>query len=355
MLGKGRIRKRWAAAAAAFILAAGFICGLTAMNASAGTSVDLQASCSLKVQMPVEVSALLDPESPVTVKLYQVASIDEDSAFGYEALQGFEGLDLGSLTKEGAVAKDWDAQAKEAYDLVNDEEADRTFQLTKAGSVFEGTESGLSVGLYLMVVDELYSAAGTKRFDFIPMLISLPLIVEGGTFDYDLIVELKYGEEDLLGDLIITKHLMKSDSDHLPVTFVFHVTCDEADYDRYLDITFDASGTQSLLIEGFPAGASVKVEEVYDGAGYRLDGSVKSQTVTIIADELVTAEKPVASAEFSNTRDDEEKGGYGVTNHYTLGENGWVVEKVSDNTSTDNVVYLVPEVVPGTAEGSGEE
>ena len=77
--------------------------------------------------------------------------------------------------------------------------------------------------------------------------------------------------------------------------------------------------TGSVTLEDLPAGSTVKVEEVYSGAGYELESGPTPESVIIIADG--EAGSPV-QVEFTNTVDGSTNGGYGIVNNFRQGEDG---------------------------------
>ena len=89
---------------------------------------------------------------------------------------------------------------------------------------------------------------------------------------------------------------------------------------RIESLDFEAAGDSSVTITKIPAGAKVKVTEVYSGASYKLT-SANDQTATIVATDRGSTNTP-ASVSFTNDIDDNMNGGYGVKNNFKLDENG---------------------------------
>lgn len=108
-------------------------------------------------------------------------------------------------------------------------------------------------------------------------------------------------------------------------TFVFQIDITKADgttQSKVEALTFDAAGKQSAKITGLPAGAQVKVTEVYSGASYELTSMNGVQTTITANDEYSAADAPTAEVSFINETDGRTNGGYGVVNHFELDENG---------------------------------
>ena len=87
-------------------------------------------------------------------------------------------------------------------------------------------------------------------------------------------------------------------------------------------LTFDKVGDQSVHLTGLPAGAVVKVTEVYSGASYDLKSDNGVETVIKANDEYSQADAPVAEVSFVNDVNNSTNGGYGVINHFELNDKG---------------------------------
>ena len=87
-------------------------------------------------------------------------------------------------------------------------------------------------------------------------------------------------------------------------------------------MTFDKVGDQSVHLTGLPAGAVVKVTEVYSGASYDLKSDNGVETEIKANDEYSQADAPVAEVSFVNDVNNSTNGGYGVINHFELNDKG---------------------------------
>ena len=107
-------------------------------------------------------------------------------------------------------------------------------------------------------------------------------------------------------------------------TFVFQIDITNGDKkeSKVEALTFDAVGDQSVHLTGLPAGAVVKVTEVYSGASYDLKSDNGVETVIKANDEYSQADAPVAEVSFVNDVNDSTNGGYGVINHFELNDKG---------------------------------
>lgn len=307
----------------------GFTVALSAFvlpRAYAAESVETDRECSLSFAIGGTYEEL--NETPVTVNLYKVA--DMTSTGEYTALAGFEDLDLGQIGSD-MTAEEWEQKAQSASDIVETAQTQPAAVVTTAGG--EGTASGLDTGMYLVEAEAAQSAY--YDYTFSPYLISLPNNYYYGTGNdewvYDVTGnELKPEQEARMGSVEIDKDLLSfNGSGSAQATFVFQIditTLKGETETRQAAMNFTGAGSESLVIDEIPAGASVTVTEVYSGAGYELaEGSSAEQSAQVIADDIV-------SVTFQNEQDGTPNGGYGVVNHYSIDENGqWQWSQMADS------------------------
>ena len=193
-------------------------------------------------------------------------------------------------------------------------------------------DQNLETGLYLVSVEQLVTP--NYVYTFTPYLISLPnnYYSGEGTSDawvYNLTgdnaIGLKPEQQQRTGDLIINKTLKNQNTTFGDkATFVFQIDITNGDKkeSKVEALTFDAVGDQSVHLTGLPAGAVVKVTEVYSGASYDLKSDNGVETVIKANDEYSQADAPVAEVSFVNDVNDSTNGGYGVINHFELNDKG---------------------------------
>lgn len=197
----------------------------------------------------------------------------------------------------------------------------------------------------------LVSKARTLNYEyyFAPELVSLPgktvvdengekipvYTTDQGEWEYNVAVTLKPEFVYRFGSLQIVKNLVSYETAvgmKEPVTFVFQVDAvwgdqenfddNELVYSNVVSITFtDPGRKESAVLERIPAGARVRVTEVYSGSSYEVENPVV-EGLTITANDVV-------QAEFTNTYNRKNRSGYGINNEFTYNGNGWDWE--SDN------------------------
>ncbi len=168
-------------------------------------------------------------------------------------------------------------------------------------------------------------------YTFAPELVALPgkaaddsgavNTANPGEWLYDLTVQMKPEQSLRMGQLEIVKTLLSYETS-APATFVFHVEAvldGEKVYDQVVSATFTAAGEERILIDDIPVGAEVTVTEVYSGASYELTTDGTQRTVIAAED--------TAEVGFTNTYNRKKRTGYGITNHFTYGEDGWQWEQ----------------------------
>lgn len=304
---------------------------LTLPGAKAANAINTGQKCSIEFDISGNSSELLSANIPVN--LYKVASVDVSG--NYTATGTFAKLDLSSVSADNldTAAAIWSERAAEAKKLLKDDtEPTTTVTLTQG----RGTATGLNTGLYLVDTPEVVTTNYT--YTFTPYLVSLPtnnyynIEDEANRNDdwiYDLTdsnaIGLKPEEHARYGDLKINKRLANHNATTgKKATFVFQIEITPLKSNktetRIESLDFEAAGDSSVTITKIPAGATVKVTEVYSGASYKLI-SEKDQETTIVATDK-DAKGDLASVSFTNDVDDNMNGGYGVKNNFKLNENG---------------------------------
>lgn len=264
----------------------------------------------------------------LSVKLYRVASVDKTGT--YTPVGDFSGLDLSALSRENKnSAAEWLKRAQDAENKVTDSTAFAADPTIKNGTA---SVKNLETGLYLVHVEQLVTP--NYIYTFTPYLISLPNNYYNGegTSDawvYNLTganaIGLKPEQQQRTGDLIINKTLVNQNTTFGDkATFVFQIDITNGDKteSKVEALTFDAVGKQSVHLTGLPAGATVKVTEVYSGASYDLKSENGVETEIKANDEYSEADAPVAEVSFVNKANDHNNGGYGVINHFELKDGG---------------------------------
>lgn len=198
--------------------------------------------------------------------------------------------------------------------------------------------------------DVLVSKARTSVYEyyFLPELVSLPgkmvedengekipatNTADSGEWTYDMAVTLKPDREYRFGSLEIVKTLSDYETAagmKEPVTFVFSIEArmgedavfenNELVYSNVVSVTFTDPGQKSALVERLPAGARVRVTEVYSGSSYEPVTPAEVTGLTVEANAVV-------QAEFTNTYNHRNRSGYGINNKFTYNGNGWDLEQ----------------------------
>lgn len=336
----GKIKRSGALAAACMLL---FLAAVPKEAYGAGAIETEKTDCSMEFSLGNDFGELDSLSIPVAV--YRVAEVDVSGS--YQAESAYSGLGLDGVNS-GTTAADWEEMAEKAAQIAApgalDEDGRIAVQNLPAGSrtpdaktTVSGAEEtvlgDLATGMYLVLAFTVDSAE--YQYSFAPCLVSVPGngYYDGGddAWIYDVSVALKPDRTERFGNLEITKAL---DSYHAGsgASFIFQVeaqkTIDGVQTTVYSDVvqlTFDAPGSKSLLIENeIPAGASVTVTEIYKGAAYEVSGS-DVQIVTVSADNT-------ASAAFTNTYNEQLNGGSSIVNNFqpvlAEGENG---EEIVEN------------------------
>ena len=302
---------------------------LTLPGARAANAIETDRKCSVSFSVSGEGNELTAADTDIKVNLYKVADVDVSG--NYTATKDFTGLNVSSVSADDkdAAASEWADRAKEAQKMLK-ESVEPTATVTLAKGI--GSKDGLATGLYLVDTPEVVTTNYT--YTFTPYLVSLPTnnYYSNGNDDwiYDLTKEynsavgLKPEEHARYGDLKINKTLAHHNATTgKKATFVFKIEITPLKgktETRIESLDFEAAGDSSVTITKIPAGATVKVTEVYSGASYKLI-SENDQETTIVATDKDAKGDP-ASVSFTNDVDDNMDGGYGVRNNFKLDENG---------------------------------
>lgn len=322
------MRKRVKEGSAIFLaLAVAFsVFALPGVWAANAIQVD-RTDCSVEFSVGSDYTEL--QKSDVTIDLYKVASVDKSGE--YTVVKDFKGLDVSGLSIEDKAgsAAEWAKRAETAAQMAKAGSITPKKVVTKNGTVTAGK---LETGLYLICPEQVVTDNYT--YTFAPSMVSLPnnYYGDGGsdTWVYNLTgvngITLKPEQHERFGDLLINKTLTALNATSGDkATFVFQIDITKADgttQSKVEALTFDAAGKQSAKITGLPAGAQVKVTEVYSGASYKLTSMNGVQTTITANDEYSADGAPTAEVSFINETDGRTNGGYGVVNHFELDENG---------------------------------
>ena len=298
---------------------------LTLPGARAANAIETDRKCSVSFSVNGEGNELTAAGTDIKVNLYKVADVDVSG--NYTATKDFTGVDVSSVRADNNdAASEWVERAKKAKEKLSDSvKPVATVTLTRG----IGAKAGLDTGLYLVDTPEVVTTNYT--YTFTPYLVSLPTnnYYSNGNDDwiYDLkdtnAIGLKPEEHARYGDLKINKKLANHNATTgKKTTFVFQIdiTRKGKTETRIESLDFESAGDSSVTITKIPAGATVKVTEVYSGASYKLI-SKNYQETTIVATDRGAKGDP-ASVSFTNDINNNMNGGYGVKNNFKLDENG---------------------------------
>ena len=298
---------------------------LTLPGARAANAIETDRKCSVSFSVSGEDNELTADGTNITVNLYKVADVDVSG--NYTATEDFTGVDVSSVRADNNdAASEWVERAKKAKEKLSASvKPVATVTLTRG----IGAKAGLDTGLYLVDTPEVVTTNYT--YTFTPYLVSLPTnnYYSNGNDDwiYDLkdtnAIGLKPEEHARYGDLKINKKLANHNATTgKKTTFVFQIdiTRKGKTETRIESLDFESAGDSSVTITKIPAGATVKVTEVYSGASYKLI-SKNYQETTIVATDRGAKGDP-ASVSFTNDINNNMNGGYGVKNNFKLDENG---------------------------------
>ena len=315
-----------------------------------------------------EVAEDLNSSAGVVLDVYRIASAVKDPKYDtYSYVFDVEGFDTLALEEDMDRDK-WDALAQKAAGIVKDSTVAPLATGAAEGSeaipdISKLSEEKLGKGLYLVIArsaeladkseyfgeveGRIVSYAQSEEFiySFAPQLVALPS--KGDLTDPDasantgdstpwantVTVYLKSSREDRMTGLVIRKTLSEyvAPSD---ANFVFRITA-EAEvkgetkqvYSRVVLITFTEPGEKTLTLENvIPVGASVKVEEIYEGASYRLKSGPAGALIAEAGENI----------EFSFVNEpDGSRNGSASANRFTKAENGdWPWERINDESDS---------------------
>ncbi|MBR2671628.1 MAG: hypothetical protein IKE27_05460, partial [Oscillospiraceae bacterium] len=158
------------------------------------------------------------------------------------------------------------------------------------------------------------------------------------TTTYSILIE---GEDSIsvtnwmiFGDLEIVKDLTSYEVSG-SVSFVFSVTAtldDKVVFDDVYGLTFDEAESKSIyIIDEIPVGAKVVVQEIYGGAGYKVNSDARIET-TIVPRYTEDSESPgITTVVFENRYDNSLKQGFGIVNKFEYTEDGWTYDNEGDS------------------------
>lgn len=325
--------------------------GVSVSQTYAADAVDVnKTDCSITVSVDIVVAEEAQAgqnqkyvedfkKMSIPVALYRVAEVDVTGQ-KYTNLEPFGTVNFSDINSD-TTAKEWKTKAEDAVkDL---EKATPVAQQNTVDGVAEF--NNLATGMYLVVPEETYNTDYTTKYTFTPYLTALPsseytLTGQGSdTWVYETTIGLKPEAEPQFGHLEIRKELLNYNETLGQTTFVFSVEAIDADgnllydsenkpvYSEVVSTTHEGLAAETVTLDKIPAGVTVRVTEIYSGASYEIEGAV-SQDVLIWSDAAVgqTVGGTVvetAAVTFENKYNGGNRGGYGVTNEFTSGNEGW--------------------------------
>lgn len=321
--------------------------GTGAFDSQAAIAVDVDRECDLDVSTKElqEMAEDAYTDAQVKVKLYRVASINESG--DYYTVDGFQSLHDGlSNISDSTTAAEWETMAQDAQKIVEDSKIVAAETSTAENGIV--SFKGIETGLYLVETESIVT--DNYIYNFKPYLVSLPnnFYSSSGSGDdnwyYELTEEknsamgLKPEEVVRYGDLQIRKDL--KDMNSMPgdkATFVFQIdiTTPKGKTEQRIEaVTFDGkTGSEFATLRRIPAGSTVKVTEIYSGAGYELaDGFSQPAPVTIVAKDDASPNAEVVMVTFENQPSGTTTGGYGIRNNFAKGDDGLYQYTGENNT-----------------------
>lgn len=290
----------------------------------AADAVDTNRTCTIRFAVPIE---KLNSVDSFSAKLYKVAEID--SSAKYKLTENFASISEIESVDENTTVEQWQEYANKAFARISQNtKADYSLDFVKGKARVQ-----TSVGLYLVVIDEIKTP--TDIFRFTPYLISVPgnNYKENGddTWLYEVDSLIKAEQETRYGKLVIEKKIDTFNLSMKDATCVFKVEAvkdGELVYSDVVAIDFKEYGTNSVTIEHIPAGAEVTVTEVYSSGSYKNTSGV-TQTTTIVADD---EDGNSVKVSFENTYNNRLiTGGTAVVNRFSKNQDGsWSWEKKSE-------------------------
>lgn len=291
--------------------------------------------------------------SDMVLDLYKIADAtrnDTYETYDYMLLEPF--VDDKAM-RRFMDEKDWVEFSKQVYEIIATQDVTavrKDVAVEDQQVVFDG----LKDGIYAVVPhgkDGVIDAAYSRRYayKFSPSVIALPtkdaidgVVNSGNSGDWldEATVYVKPSREHIYGDLEINKTVEGFAGE--PATFVFHIygelvdeiSDDKLTYDNYASVTYDGTEESSVAtVTHIPAGMTVTVEEVYEGARYSAalsEATRKTVGPIVSSHDVETGQGTIVSVEYHNVQDDRIIGGNGIENNFEYNpksedaENGWV-------------------------------
>lgn len=321
------------------------------MQARAAGPIIQDQDCTLTVSVPENMTDLGSDASAadfdkmtIPVDLYKVADVDVSGVF--TSTETFSDIDYNVVMDPETNAATWSNLATETGEALKDSD-EEPFEHGEIAGGNSAVIDGLKPGMYLVVPQDTFNADATVKYVLTPYLTALPsseytLTGTGSDeWQYEREIFLKGEAEPQFGKLTIQKTLANYNAALGPMTCVFQIDGSDAQgdvvYSNVVSITLSDANPVSETIENIPAGLKVRVTEVYAGASYEVVGDNLKET-TIVSDAGVEAGRDQASVSFANQYNGGNRGGYGVTNEFTVLENGdweWT-DPTSSNTPPAN-------------------
>ena len=308
---------------------------LTLMQTQAADAVEVDRKCNLTVSVEGNYDKAFEAdlsEMQIPVALYRVASVDVSGR--YTGVGSWASMKFDSISGE-TKADDWTTLAQEAYELIGDGQPDAEEKIEKTqGALASAKFTDLDTGMYLVVPETSFNTDYSYEYTFTPYLTALPgnAFAQTGAGDdswnYEPVIGLKAERAQQEGTLIINKTLDTYNETLGAVTCVFrvegHDDAGNAVYSNVISATLEGAGnTETVRLNGIPAGIRVTVTEIYAGSNYQVVGPDTVETVIVSKEALENVDgASEASVSFTNAYNGGNRGGYGVTNQFNLDENG---------------------------------
>lgn len=318
-------------------------------TARAAGPVIQEQECRLTVSVDSQMlgeDARLDDfeEMNISVELYKVADVDISGVF--HSTETFSDIDFNVGMDPETNADTWSILAEKAMEKLEASQEIPVAQGEIAGGVAAVIE-GFDAGMYLVAPQEAWNSDDSVKYVFSPYLVAFPVsdytLTGSGSdeWQYEREIFLKGEAELQAGKLTIYKTLQNYNTTLGKMTCVFQIegknAAGETVYSNVTGITLGSADTQFVTIGNIPAGLEVTVTEIYAGASYEVVGE-NIQSTTVISDAGVEKGKDQASVSFNNQYNGGNRGGYGVTNEFTISEGGeweWTAP-TSSNTPPAN-------------------
>lgn len=330
---------------AALVMSA--VCGLRAYGAF--------GSGSNKLTVDIVANDYADDleSSDMVLDLYKVADATRNETYETYDYTLVEPFVSDKAMQSFMDDEDWVEFSKQVYEVVGTQDVTAIAKNVHAENQ-EAVFSDLKDGIYAViphggndVLDAAYSREYAYKFS--PSVIALPtkdaidgVVNSGNGSDWldEATVYVKPSREHIYGDLQIHKTVDGFVGE--PATFVFHIYGELTEtgktgtlkYDNYASVTYDGTDESSVaLVTHIPAGMTVTVEEVYEGARYSAalsEATRKTVGPIVSSHDVETGQGTIVSVEYHNVQDDRIIGGNGIENNFEYNpksedaENGWV-------------------------------